>query len=131
MKIIFDKVKQGYTYPITKSNLRLLFQIIPDKWKSGINTVHFLGQTPTKSGFDRPVNKIFLTQKLNLSVLGLDEKEIITQILIELVQDSGMYNNLRAVKNNKLSKRQTKAIQEIINPYIDNYFQQKTSANNT
>ncbi len=129
MKIIFDKTKDDYRYPISQRNLKLLFQIIPENWKSGIKTIHFLGQEPDKTRFDRPANKISLSNKLNLSVLGLSEKDIITEILIELLQDSD-YGNLRAASYKKLTKEQTAKIKEIIDPVIQKYFIKKQENKN-
>ncbi|HWS59497.1 MAG TPA: hypothetical protein VN182_01060 [Flavobacterium sp.] len=129
MKIIFDKTKDNYQYPISQKDLKLLFQIIPENWKSGIKTIHFLGQEPDKTRFERPVNKISLSNKLNLSVLGLSEKDIITEILIELVQDSD-FGNLRAASYKKLTKVQTAKIKEIIEPYMLRYLSEKQENKN-
>jgi hypothetical protein len=129
MKIIFDKTKNDYHYPISQKDLKLLFQIIPENWKSGIKTIHFLGQEPSKTRFDRPVNKLLHSNKLNLSVLGLEENEIVTEILIELFQDSD-FGNLSAASYNKLTKEQTTKIKEIIEPYIQKYFIEKKEIKN-
>jgi hypothetical protein len=129
MKIIFDKTKNDYHYPISQKDLKLLFQIIPENWKSGIKTIHFLGQEPNKTGFDRPVNKLLHSNKLNLSVLGLEENEIVTEILIELFQDSD-FGNLSAASYNKLTKEQTTKIKVIIEPYIQKYFIEKKEIKN-
>jgi len=65
-----------------------------------------------------------LSNKHNICATGYSEKEIITQILIELVQDSGD-SSLRAASYNKLTKTQTARIKEIIEPYLNLYFQEK------
>ena len=129
MKIIFDKTKDDFQYPIAQKDLKLLFQIIPENWKSGIKTIHFLGQGPDKTRFERPANKIALSNKLNLSVLGLSEKDIITEILIELLQDSD-YGNLRAASYNRLTKIQTAKIKEMIDPFLQKYFIEKQENKN-
>jgi hypothetical protein len=129
MKIIFDNTKDDFQYPITQKDLKMLFQIIPENWKSGIKTIHFLGQKPDKTRFERPANKISLSNRLNLSVLGLSENEIITEILIELVQDSD-FGNLRAASYKKLTKRQTARIKEIIEPFIQKYLLEKEKIKN-
>jgi len=123
MKILFDKTKDNYKYPVSQTNLKFLLQIIPEKWKRGIKTI-YLGHEPNKSRFDRPAHLLIHSSKLNLSVVGLSEKEIITEILVELSQQSD-FGNLRAASLNKLSKEQTEKITEIINPYLIQYFNER------
>ncbi|MDX9931249.1 MAG: hypothetical protein RB294_01590, partial [Bacteroidales bacterium] len=74
--------------------------------------------------FERPVNRVLLSNKLNICATGFSENEFITQILIELVQYSGDAN-LRAASYNKLTMTQTARIKEIIEPYLNLYFQEK------
>jgi hypothetical protein len=124
MKFIFDNTKSNYKYPINQSDLKLLFKLIPAEWKTGIKIVHFLGQEPTKTRFDRPVHKLLLSNKLNLSVIGLSEEEIVTEILIELRQEADN-NTLRAVSYNSLTREQLKQIKEIIKPNVKLYIDTK------
>lgn len=129
MKIIFDKTKDDYQYPIDQKNLKVLFSIIPEEWKTRIKIMHFLGQEPHQSEFDRPVKKLFLSSKVNLSVKGLEEKEIVTELLIELLQDTSFGNNLRAGKFNILTKEQRKKTESIVRPYVEKYFDMKQKEN--
>jgi hypothetical protein len=124
MKIIFDKLQKDEQYPISARDIKLLFSVIPKGWVTGIKLVHFLGQDARKSRFERPVNRVLLSNKLNICTTGFSEKEIVTQILIELVQDSGD-SSLRAASYNKLTKSQTARIHEIIEPYLNQYFEEK------
>ena len=124
MKIAFDKLQKDEQYAVSGSDIKLLWSVIPNEWIEGIKLVHFLGQKARKSRFERPVNRVLLSHKLNICATGFSEKEIITQILIELVQDSGELN-LRAASYNKLTKTQTARIQEIIGPYVNLYFGEK------
>lgn len=125
MKILFDKTKDNYQYPISPKDLKVLFQIIPQEWTSGIELIHFLGHKPNKTRFQRPAIKSYLSQKLSLSVLGLSEKEIIEEILIELVQSSDFKMNLSAASYNKLTKYQLIKIREIIEPFLVKYYKEK------
>ncbi len=124
MKIAFDKLQKDEQYVISGSDIKLLWSVIPKEWVTGIKLIHFLGQDARKSRFERPVNRVLLSNKLNICATGYSEKEIITQILIELVQDSGD-SSLRAASYNKLTKTQTARIKEIIEPYLNLYFQEK------
>lgn len=124
MKIIFDKLQKDEQYAVSGSEIKLLWSVIPKEWVAGIKLIHFLGQNARKSRFERPVNRVLLSNKLNICATGFSENEIITQILIELVQDSGDAN-LRAASYNKLTKKQTAKIHEIIEPYLHLYFEMK------
>jgi len=124
MKIAFDKLQKDEQYVISGSDIKLLWSVIPEEWVTGIKLIHFLGQDARKSRFERPVNRVLLSNKLNICATGYSEKEIITQILIELVQDSGD-SSLRAASYNKLTKTQTARIIEIIDPYLNLYFEEK------
>ena len=127
MKIIFDKTENNYQYPLTHKDVKRLIKLTPEKWKMGIKLVHFLGQEPNKTKFDRPVHFVFLSGKLNLSVIGLTEKQIIKEILIELEQRS----NHRSQYRNTLTEEQLKQSLEKIKPYFNEYFQLKENEKNS
>ena len=128
MKIIFDKLKEGMSYPIGHKDIKELFKLVPEHWTRGIKLIHFLGQEHHKSGFSRPVRKEILSNKLNLSIVGLNREDVIREILTELIQDSRDEPNLRSKSFRELDKNQIRRINEIMTPYF-NYFIEKTKEN--
>lgn len=115
MKIVFDKLKDNQTYPLTYQDIKLLFKLAPEHWTRSLKLIHFLGQKSSKSGFERPV-RIEHSRKMNLSIIDLSFQEAIIEILIELTQNSGDEPNLRMKSNRKLDNNQLKRIHEIILP---------------
>jgi len=121
VKIIFDKLKEGMSYPINHKDIKELFKLVPEHWTKGIKLVHCLGQEPYKSGFSRPIRKEILSNKLNLSILGLKRVDVIREILTELIQGSGDEANLRSKSFRELDKNQIRRINEIMTPYFNDF----------
>ena len=121
MKIIFDKLKEGRSYPVTHRDIRQLFKILPDHWIGRIKLVHFLGQEPHASRFSRPVRIESMSYKLNLSILGLTKDQVIKEILIELIQESGDEPNLRSKSFRELDKNQIRRINDIMATYVNRF----------
>ncbi|MEQ8417384.1 MAG: hypothetical protein RIB71_23060 [Imperialibacter sp.] len=130
MQIVFDKLKENGSYPVSHKDIKVLFRIIPDHWISGIKIVHFLGQAPHSSRFARPVRKEMLSGILNLSILGLTKEEVIKEILTELIQDSRDEPHLKSKSFRELEKSQIRRINEIMSPYLDKFKEQREENEN-
>ena len=116
MQINIDKINTLPAHALTRPEIKALLAIVPKAWLRHIQTVHLSATLPSSSRFVRPVIFSGYSNRLNVSVRGLEPNQARHEILRELVV-AGL--NMKPSHGNKLSHQQLKEIDEIIAPLLE------------
>ncbi len=112
MKIITEKIQGKPDHSITKQDIKVVLEIIPDDWVGVANIFQISSQLFENSDWDRPVIENNTTFRI-LS-RGFEKEEIIKELLIELaINPTRTYPKF----GHKLTKVQRKKLEDLISPY--------------
>lgn len=119
MKIYIDRVASAPFHTLSTKKLKLALRVLPSEWTDSISIVRLSNQTFKVCSFDRPV---ILASRLTICDRGIPEMEIVREVYIELAQRfSPIDGKLRSHYGNRLDVQQVKALDVIIQPYLDKY----------
>jgi hypothetical protein len=118
MKIVVAKLNKEPHHSLTAKDVKRIFSIVPDDWKSQITQVVLGAELFSNSRFDRPVIHSSVSSRLNVLSRGLTKKRIVKEVLRELaliggVAESGFVNHVPKAELVKLDR--------VIEPYINKF----------
>ncbi len=119
MKITFDRVTKEPLHSLSKKEIKVIFDNIPEKWIDGFSSVRFcaaIHATPKFYG-KRPVE--INHSRLNIHSRGINKQQIIKEILRELAQENSGEAGLREISHNSMTKNQMKRLDQLVKPYTD------------
>ncbi|MBK1791898.1 hypothetical protein [Persicirhabdus sediminis] len=133
MKIHFDKVVSFPNHSLSHKRIKLLLSVLPSELKAQFNEIHVGNQLAEKSKFDRPAVLMPAARKLKVLDRGVNEFQLVEEILVELVQaaaelDGEQHHVLKAHADHHLDLKQVKQIHSIIEPYLQAYALKRISA---
>ncbi|MGJ8656027.1 MAG: hypothetical protein ACSHX6_06225 [Akkermansiaceae bacterium] len=119
MKIQVDSVASAPFHTLSVKKVKLALRLLPSEWTESVRVVRLSNQTPEVCSFDRPV---ILAQRLTICDRGVPEMKIVRELYMELAQRfSPRDGKLRAHYGNRLDPQQVKVLNEVIQPYLDEY----------
>ncbi len=119
MKFIFDKVANEPFNSLSKSDVKILLQSIPEEWLNDFSIIRFQNAIHGTPGVfnNRPVQ--IYNNTLSVWSRGIAQNAIIREILIELAQKSGDLG-FRERSINSLSSHQLKLLAQHVEPLAKN-----------
>ena len=120
MKIVVAKLNKEPYHSLTAKDIKRIFSIVPEDWKSLINQVVLGAEMFANSRFDRPVIHSSISSRLNVLSRGLRKERMVKEVLRELALNGGM---AQSVFVNHVPKAELVKLDRVIEPYIDKFFE--------
>lgn len=121
MKIIIEKVTNEPKHSLTKAELKMILNEIPNEWNTGYKVLVLANAIYPRSDLtyynNRPVD--LYNGKLIISSRGYTKSDIIKEILVELCQQNSGDLNLKEGRRNSMSKNQRHMLDEKVTPIFN------------
>ena len=88
MNVIIDKVNSGLEHSLTMKDVKRIHKFVSVKFDFKAKTYRLSNELPENSRFDRPVKYDMIARKLIICSRGLSKKEAITEIFVEVLQQT-------------------------------------------
>ena len=116
MKIVFERLHDDRSYPITQREIRLLLSLLPDNWKSDLDFIT-VSLTQFVSATYSTVSK-----RLKVYCYESDKRATAYAITWELARKSNP--TLQGRMLDRLLPKEERRLKEIIEPYVDQFMEQ-------
>ena len=120
MKIVVAKLNKEPYHSLTAKDIKRIFRIVPEDWKSLINQVVLGAEMFANSRFDRPVLHSSVNSRLNVLSRGLTKERMVKEVLRELALNGGLAQSGFV---NHVQKGELVKLDRAIEPYIDKFFE--------
>jgi hypothetical protein len=118
MEIITEKISSEPNHSVSKKDIKLVLEIVPDDWVGVAHVFNISAQLFEKTKWDRPV--IQNTPTFKIHSRGIEKLEIIKELLIDMaISPMGSQSGYA----HSLTKVQRKKIEEFINPYYQKFIE--------
>ena len=117
MKIVFERLHDDRSYPITQREIKLLFSLLPDLWRSDVDFIT-VSLTQFVSATYSEVSK-----RLKVYCYESDKRATAYAIVWELARKS--YPNLNKRPLHHLLPKEKTRLKAIIKPYVDQFMEQR------
>ena len=90
MKIISAKLNKEPFHSLSKKDIKRIFSLVPEEWKTAIDQVVMSSELFENSRFDRPVIHSSVNRRLNVLSRGLTKRRMVKEVLRELALNGGV-----------------------------------------
>ncbi len=120
MKIVVAKLNKEPYHSLTAEDIKRIFSLVPEDWKSLITKVVLGAEMFSNSRFDRPVIHSSVSSRLNVLSRGLSKERMVKEVLRELALNGGVAQSGFV---NHVPKAELVKLDRVVEPYIDRFFE--------
>jgi hypothetical protein len=120
VKIFVAKLNKEPYHSLTTKDIKLIFKLVPENWKSLVTQVVLGAEMFSNSRFDRPVIHSAVSSRLNVLSRGLSKERIVKEVFRELALNGGEAQSGFA---NHVSKPELVKLDRVVEPYINRFFE--------
>jgi hypothetical protein len=89
MKIVVDKIDDGWRHSLSKQDVRAIFVSVPQEWREGVNEVRL------SNGLGSPMRAWLVGGEMTINSRGRSKQVVVEEILIQLAKNAlGMRRDL-------------------------------------
>lgn len=120
MKIVVAKLNKEPYHSLTAKDIKRIFKLVPDNWKSLVTQVVLGAELFSNSRFDRPVIHSSVSSRLNVLSRGLSKERMVKEVLRELALNGG---EAQSGFVNHVPKTELVKLDLVVEPYINRFFE--------